>query len=222
MNKTGYYKDLRAALASLMKKDKEYTIVNHTLPKNLVIKDHFHPEVDEWLIIDKGEFVLSIDFDSSRYGICRTTAFHFHKSTIHSLESLSRISYTVLRDGKDESIFLSDILKKRDAVPSVKDTCGQIRQLYDHKNMTIAYSTIDAGARSQRHYHKKHDEVYKIHKGEGIIHLGEEYYIQSMFKGDVINIPRNTLHYIENKGESKLEILVITRPRYDKRDVILG
>ena len=213
-----FYKNKDQALESLMKKDKEYVIVRHDFSANTKIRAHFHPNVDEWLIVNSGEFLASLDFGEQEFNINKTTVLHFPKSRIHSLRTLSKVSYTVLRESKDELIYLSDLIKNGKSIESVDDICGSIKVLYENKFMTIAYATINE--KSNRHFHNRHDELYRIQKGIGYLHLGNNKHNFKMFKDASKYIHKNNMHYIENIGPMPLEILVITYPKYDTKDVI--
>lgn len=107
-------------------------------------------------------------------------------------------------------------IRNRQDIEFVDDTCGQIQELHNSDNMSIAYAIITGKAK--RHMHKVMEEVYFIEKGYGRLHLGEE--TLQVRKDDIIPIPKNVYHYLENPYPEPLEVLVVTHPRYDPSDVI--
>ena len=130
------------------------------------------------------------------------------------------VSYWV----KDKKIFVDpkeawqhkpDYFVHIDEVDPIKDTCGEIRELLYTEHMSHAYVTLLGVAKE--HKHNVMEEVYTIIKGHGHITIsGTKYEID---KGETISIPKNEWHYLES--DSGLELLVVTSPRFDPKDVIL-
>jgi len=97
-----------------------------------------------------------------------------------------------------------------------KDPCGLLRELYNSKNISIAHDIVTGKAR--KHKHKNMEEIYYVEKGEGKLHLGNK--VIKLKKGDLIAIPKNTWHCLEKIKGKRFEVLVITHPKYDRRDLI--
>ena len=107
------YRHLREAIDDIQKVDKEYVSVRHKLPAGKVVDNHFHPNIEEWVIFDSiGKARLSLDFE--RVNICDpigVMAVHVPKGYIHSLKPLTDISYLVVRNRSGYPIELKDMLK---------------------------------------------------------------------------------------------------------------
>ena len=67
------------------------------------------------------------------------------------------------------------------------------------------------------HYHATHEEVVYIVKGAGKMTLGDK--TQEVKEGDVVFIPRKTLHSFAPQG-GECQILSIFAPAFDGRDRI--
>ncbi len=63
------------------------------------------------------------------------------------------------------------------------------------------------------HYQKVSDEIYYVIKGQGRATVGEE--TQDVKEGDVVAIPKGTVHSIVNTGEEPCLILFSTGPKFD-------
>jgi len=108
------------------------------------------------------------------------------------------------------------MIKNRSEMPiREEDVCGKLQEMYDSENLSIAYTTITK--RTTPHKHLKMEEVYYVIKGKGKVRIGEN--ITEIKQGDIIPIPKNTFHNIE-EVESSVELLVVTYPTFDKNDVI--
>lgn len=106
---------------------------------------------------------------------------------------------------------------KYDVEPK-EDPCGLMRELYNSDNLSIAHVVVLGKARE--HLHKKMEEIYYVEKGKGQLIIGND--VLNVKEGDVIPIPKNTWHYLNKSNENgeKLEVLVISHPRYDPKDMI--
>lgn len=107
------------------------------------------------------------------------------------------------------------IIRKTD-VPSIEDPCGQLKELYNSNNISIAHVVVSKI--SKKHKHNKLEEVYFITRGTGIVGIGNKE--AEVKTGDTIPIPKNTWHYLKPKGKP-FELLAITNPKYDPKDMIL-
>ncbi len=81
-----------------------------------------------------------------------------------------------------------------------------------------AFSTADVavieGARNALHIHKEHDELVVILEGEANFRVGEEH--RHVHAGDLIFIPRNTLHGPSVAEGGRLEALSVFAPFFDR------
>lgn len=96
------FKDLGEAASSLRKVEKEYVIVDHKLVSGEKIPKDVH-QSKEWIILHKGFGKCIIEIDKCRKVFVSSPehviAILVPVGAEHSLEALSDISYTVLRDG---------------------------------------------------------------------------------------------------------------------------
>lgn len=60
------------------------------------------------------------------------------------------------------------------------------------------------------HIHKKMEEIFYVIEGEVSLIIGSEHIVGKA--GDVILIPRGTIHGFSNKGEKPLKILIMFSP----------
>jgi mannose-6-phosphate isomerase-like protein (cupin superfamily) len=66
------------------------------------------------------------------------------------------------------------------------------------------------------HKHITHSEHVVVLEGKGQMTLGSQGF--SIKKGDVIFIPKNTLHSVVSMGEQPLKVLSIQSPKFDGKD----
>ena len=79
-------------------------------------------------------------------------------------------------------------------------------------NLAIARVEIDPGSHQQTHHHVP-EQAYIIINGNGRIKVGSEIaYVQA---GDLLYIPSNVEHAVENAGPGKLIYISVTVPAFD-------
>ena len=103
------YISLKEAIESLIKRDKDYVFVRHTLDAGEAIKPHCHPKANEFLVVDSGVLDVRLDWENkvlTPNG--RVIVIHFPKRKKHSLKTLTPISYFVFRDREDETIYCEE------------------------------------------------------------------------------------------------------------------
>ncbi len=66
------------------------------------------------------------------------------------------------------------------------------------------------------HSHLKHSEQIVVLEGEGQMNLGTETF--KIAKGDLIFIPKNTVHSVKAIGETPLKVLSFQSPAFDGND----
>ena len=104
----------------------------------------------------------------------------------------------------------------KDKIEPKEDPCGLLRELYSSENLSIAHDVVLGKAR--KHKHIKMEEVYYVEKGSGKLIIGDE--VLSIKTGDLVAIPKNTLHYLKKENNKDFEVLVITYPKFDADDLI--
>jgi mannose-6-phosphate isomerase-like protein (cupin superfamily) len=81
-------------------------------------------------------------------------------------------------------------------------------------NQSLAEASLEAGVKTQRHYHKRSEEIYFILEGDGVMEIdGEE---RNVTCGDGILIPPNAWHEI--KAVTKIRFLCCCSPVYSHAD----
>ncbi len=212
------YTYLREAVNQIQRKDKEYVSVRHDLRARKVIPPHFHPDVGEWAIFDSfGRAKVVVDFEKELIDDpVGVLVVHFPKGHIHGLRCLTDISYLVVREGADDTVYLDDVLKRKSSIEPIEDPCGLIWEVYNKKNLGIAY--VEVTGKAQEHKHRKMEEKYYVKKGRGRLVVNNE--VLTIKKGDVVVIPQKSWHYLKKVKGNPLEVLVITHPRYDPDDFI--
>ncbi len=88
------------------------------------------------------------------------------------------------------------------------------------KEIGLAYGSLPKKRKAIKHKHEKSEEVYYILSGEGRVKVSKSY--KDIKKGDVIYIPKNFAHALENTSDDKeLKLLCISDPRYENKDFII-
>jgi mannose-6-phosphate isomerase-like protein (cupin superfamily) len=80
---------------------------------------------------------------------------------------------------------------------------------------SLAYAKVEVGKKTKPHKLKS-SEVYYIIAGQGLMHIDQE----NIEVGPecAINIPPDTIQYIENTGNSDLKFLCIVDPAWRQED----
>ena len=99
-----YYSTLEELLGNLTKKDKDYILVQHDFKKGEVVKPHYHPEANEWVIFRNGKVEITLELETATVQSSEEySVVYFPKNKFHGLKCLTDISYLVLRDKKDKT-----------------------------------------------------------------------------------------------------------------------
>lgn len=69
------------------------------------------------------------------------------------------------------------------------------------------------------HKHLAHSEQVCVLEGEGQMKLGDK--TITIRKGDVIFIPKNTVHAVRSTGKVPLKVLSVQSPRFDGSDRVM-
>ncbi len=70
------------------------------------------------------------------------------------------------------------------------------------------------------HKHMKHSEHVIVQSGEGVMKLGDKEF--TIKEGDVIFIPKGTVHSVIVKGKKPLKVLSIQTPYFDGSDRVMA
>ncbi|MFA9415288.1 cupin domain-containing protein [Natrinema sp. HArc-T2] len=82
--------------------------------------------------------------------------------------------------------------------------------------LTITWVDIDPGARQVLHEHDP-EQAYVILAGTGIMTVGDEE--RAVEAGDLVHIPANTEHGLENTGDRTLEYVSAATPAFPAAEV---
>ncbi len=88
-----------------------------------------------------------------------------------------------------------------------------ISKLAEGENASVHVAIVNPGVKLKDHYHKFRDEIYVILKGKGEIRLNDRYI--EVVEGDVVLIPKGTIHSIRNIGDEVLIFLFMSSPPFD-------
>ncbi len=100
-------------------------------------------------------------------------------------------------------------------IDAKEDACGKLKELYNSKNLSLAYAKIKEDAIP--HKHLEMEEVYYVLKGIAEIQIGDKTY--KIKKGDIFSIPKGEYHYIKNI-EKTIKLIVVTNPGFNPNDVL--
>jgi mannose-6-phosphate isomerase-like protein (cupin superfamily) len=95
-------------------------------------------------------------------------------------------------------------------VEPIQDVCGEIRELYRSKELSIAHVSLRL---AKQHLHQSFDEFYYVERGRGRLRVGDR--IFEVKEGDLVYIPKGSWH----QAEGELELIVISHPGFDPEDV---
>ena len=79
-------------------------------------------------------------------------------------------------------------------------------------NLSIAWVEVEPGSRQQAHHHAP-EQAYIVVSGRGRIKVGDE--TAEVQEGDLLYIPPNVEHAVENDGTEKLVYVSVTVPAFD-------
>ncbi len=101
------FNNFKDAFQSLMPESRECVFVRHSLEPKEEIKLHYHPKANEWLVINRGRFVVTLESEEQEFWLKRRVmAIRFSAKQKHALATKSKISFFVLRDRADKTIYM--------------------------------------------------------------------------------------------------------------------
>ena len=86
-------------------------------------------------------------------------------------------------------------------------------------NQSLAEATVAPGAQTERHYHRRTEEIYLFTAGAGRMALGDAE--ADVRAGDCVVIPPGTPHHLVNTGAAPLVLLCCCAPPYSHADTVL-
>ncbi len=96
---------------------------------------------------------------------------------------------------------------------------GKFEIILEAKNYKVKKISVNPYSRISKQYHKHRSEHWTIIKGKGKVYLDNKFY--NLKKGDSIDIPNKSIHYIENMTNTYLEFIEIQMGTYFGEDDII-
>jgi mannose-6-phosphate isomerase-like protein (cupin superfamily) len=103
-----------------------------------------------------------------------------------------------------------------EAEPFTTKDGSTIRELHHTQAQSLAEATLEPDQATQRHFHRRSEEIYFVTKGSGSLEVDGE--TRRVRPGDAILIPPGAWHTLENDGTSELTILCVCSPPYSHED----
>ncbi len=105
------YPNRDEALEAIVKEDKTYVFIRHILKPGETIKPHLHPKASEWVIVSDGKFQVRLEKEKRIFDLQhQAIVIYFPPKQKHALSAISAVSYLVLRDKNDMTIYCNNPL----------------------------------------------------------------------------------------------------------------
>jgi mannose-6-phosphate isomerase-like protein (cupin superfamily) len=101
-----------------------------------------------------------------------------------------------------------------DCEPFTTKDGSTIRELHHTAAQSLAEAALPAGGRTERHYHRRSEEIYYVTHGEGRLEIDGE--VRRVAPGDAAVIPPGARHQVE--AASELRFLCMCAPPYSHED----
>ncbi|MGQ9507637.1 MAG: cupin domain-containing protein [Candidatus Bathycorpusculaceae bacterium] len=85
------------------------------------------------------------------------------------------------------------------------------RKAVDNDNVSIHFHFYSTNSKVQLHKHTDSVDIYYVIEGEGLVTIGNEETV--LRKGDIVAIPKNTVHGVVNPYKKPLIMLDILAPK---------
>ncbi|HWT24964.1 MAG TPA: cupin domain-containing protein [Solirubrobacteraceae bacterium] len=117
-----------------------------------------------------------------------------------------------------------EIVRREDRPPFITLDGSEIRELAgiptgNAAQQSLAEATVFPGAETERHYHRRSEEIYLFTAGEGRMALADAE--RDVRAGDCVVIPPGTPHRLRNTGAEPLVLLCCCAPPYSHDDTVL-
>ena len=101
-----HFTSLEKALEVIVVDEQDHVLLHHTLTPGEDVDKHYHPKVDEYLLLNSGRVVVSLENATEEIApINEWVTIKFPAGKMHELRALENTSYYVLRTGYDELIW---------------------------------------------------------------------------------------------------------------------
>ena len=84
---------------------------------------------------------------------------------------------------------------------------------------SFAEATVEPGASTLAHLHRRSEEIYHVTAGTGLMMLGEDSF--EIGVGDTVVIVPGTRHCVTNTGAASLRFLCACSPAYSDDDTVM-
>ncbi len=108
---------------------------------------------------------------------------------------------------------IKDAIRKVEVDPEVG---VGIAKMVESDKLSVHIAVVKPGTTLKKHYHKHRDEVYIIVDGEGEVYLGDK--VVKVSRGDIVIIPRETIHGIRNTADRELVFMFISAPPFNPKE----
>jgi mannose-6-phosphate isomerase-like protein (cupin superfamily) len=105
-------------------------------------------------------------------------------------------------------------------VPAPEWSTGEMRQALARRQLwkraEASHHIIRLNSDEEPHVHRTHDLTAFMLEGQARIHM--EGLAVDLRKGDVVDIPRGTTHWVEKKGRKSPVVYAVFTPAFDGKD----
>lgn len=93
------FENIETVFNKLIEKNKKHVIIRHELKPGKEIKEHFHEDVNEFVIVKNGSFRISCDDEVKKFNLNnKINVIYLPKGSKHSLKNFGdKLSYFVVR-----------------------------------------------------------------------------------------------------------------------------
>lgn len=198
---------------------------------------HYHNTTTEIYFILEGEGILyesaMLQEPEKAWIADRNTLRVIHPSTAHKLKNtgtttLEHLVFALPPFNPDDVQMLKDtdieLKPQRLVCPSNPMTALDGILAYDllsdedskRLDISLAVGILPARRKTHHHHHSRLDQVYFVTQGQGKMLLGQDIY--EVKKDNLMMIPKNTGHNLENTTQDELFILRLSSPRYQESE----
>jgi quercetin dioxygenase-like cupin family protein len=105
--------------------------------------------------------------------------------------------------------------RERDATPFTTKDGSTIREYFHTEAQSLAEASLEAGQSTQRHHHRRSEEIYLIVEGDGELEVDGD--LGALAGGDAILIPPGSWHRL-TAGADGVRLLCCCVPPYADDD----
>lgn len=118
-------------------------------------------------------------------------------------------------DGRVQSPSVEIRNRDRDAAPFRTKDGSTIREYLHTGRQSLAEASLAPGQATERHYHRRSEEIYLVVEGGGRLRVGDDE--RAVVAGDAVLIPPGAWHDIVGGGQG-VRFLCLCVPPYSDED----